>query len=86
MEMVGKRFLRLVALAALSASVGCQSWCQRHYGACAPCTQTYAPPPQQCCPPAPVCCPPPNCCNYSTQAAPPTWNQPRPAAACTCPQ
>jgi hypothetical protein len=85
MEMVGKRFLRLLALTALSASVGCQTWCARHYGTCAPCAQSYAPPPQ-CCTPAPQCCPPVNCCNYSAQAAPPTWNQPRPANTCVCQQ
>ena len=83
--MVGKRFLRLLALAALSASVGCQAWCARHYGTCAPCVPSYAPPPQ-CCTPAPVCCPPPpSCCNYPTQSAPTTWNQPRAGTTCTCP-
>ena len=74
--------VRAAAVAVLLASVGCRSWCDRHYGnGCC-----YAPSasPQCCCPPPQCCCPP--TANYAPPppaAAPAgTWNQPR---GCTCP-
>jgi hypothetical protein len=73
--------VRSAAVVVLLASVGCRSWCDRHYGTscCAP----SCPAPQCCCPP-PCCCPP--TANYAPPPPPApatgTWNQPR---GCTCP-
>jgi hypothetical protein len=80
--MARKWLVRSAALLVLLTSVGCRSWCDRHYGTgcCAP--SSYASP-QCCCPPPQCCCPP--AANYSPPPPPApagTWNQPR---GCTCP-
>jgi hypothetical protein len=74
--------VRTAAVAVLLTSVGCRSWCERHYGTGC-CVPTCAAP--QCCCPPPCCCPP--TANYAPPPPPApapagTWNQPR---GCTCP-
>jgi hypothetical protein len=77
--MAAKRVLITVAFAVLAASVGCRSWCERHY----PCPQPVA------CQPCVPCCPTP--AGYTPAAAPApvaSWSNPAPLPArpmtCTC--
>ena len=64
--MSAKRFLITFALAALLATTGCRTWCERHY----PCPA-----------PAPCCVPCTPTASYSAPAAPPPQNWTAPVAA-----
>jgi hypothetical protein len=75
--MIGKRFLRAAALTALLYAVGCESWCERHYGLVRPGIAGY-PAYQPCCVP---CCPPAGATTYAPPVQQGYWNQP----ACQCP-
>jgi len=84
--MATRRLVRAAALFGLLLSVGCQSWCERHY----PCPRQCGAAPQQCCTP---CCTPCCCTPTSSYQAPapqpaPAWNHPQAApggGTCSCP-
>jgi hypothetical protein len=82
--MIRKSLCRWAALAALSLSAGCCSWCERHCSTCHPANNCCAPCQPACCQPA--CCQP--CAPVAAPSyAPPaggTWTQPRPAGAPCC--
>ena len=81
--MTARRLVMTVALTALVAATGCQSWCQTHY----PCQQPVYAQPQTYAPCNPCCNPsgyspaPPA---VSSQPGQPAWNAPRPQGPCSC--
>jgi hypothetical protein len=79
--MTVKRLMSAVALAVLTASVGCRTYCEHRF----PCQErAYAPAPTGCAPcaaPAPSAYAPVPVAPVSAQ----NWGAPRTGCTCTCP-